>query len=65
MTVAFGPCCFCGEGFDGTNDHDPCNVTVTTAKGKWQTWFCHADCFRERLAKPDGYPDGFLDPAHF
>ena len=66
MAVDFGPCCFCGkqiEASDGLGP-DPCRVTDETAKVKWQVWSCHAACFRERLAKPDGYPEAFLAPAH-
>jgi hypothetical protein len=64
VNVIFGPCCFCGKEIQET-DVDPCEVTVTPNGGKWQSWSCHAKCFRERLADP--YPDapGSLDPAHF
>jgi hypothetical protein len=46
--IAWGPCCFCGKEIVPT-DKDPCRVTVETAKGRWQVWFCHAACFRERV----------------
>jgi hypothetical protein len=35
-------------------------ITVETSKGKWQGWFCHAACFKSRIAA-----DKNLDPAHF
>jgi hypothetical protein len=41
---------------------DPCTVTVATATGVWQLWYCHAGCFTKRLFKRD---DGLFDPAHF
>lgn len=59
--VTFGPCCFCNQQISAS-DVDPCAVTVTTAAEKWQVWYCHAACFRDRLSKR---PDGFFDPAHF
>ena len=58
--VRWGPCCFCGQEIAAT-DVDPCSVTVETSKKKWQTWFCHAACFRSNLAKADID----LSPAHF
>jgi hypothetical protein len=39
-------------------------VQITTSGQKWQVWFCHAACFKERLVnRPDLL--GLLDPAHF
>jgi len=61
--VEWGPCCFCGEVI-AKRDVNPCRLTVETEQGKWQTWFCHAACFRERLIQLPESP-GFLDPAHF
>jgi hypothetical protein len=61
IPVAFGPCCFCNEQI-AESESDPCNVTVETAHGGWQVWFCHAECFKERLAKRE---DGFFDPGIF
>jgi len=59
VEVKWGPCCFCGQPIaDG--ESDPCRVTVETAKSKWQVWFCHAACFKSRVA-----PDLDLEPAHF
>ena len=57
--ITFGPCCFCGESIEQT-DVDPCGVEVVTREEKWQTWFCHASCFRERLIKGK-----WMEPAHF
>jgi hypothetical protein len=69
MAVVFGPCCFCGKSIEEhapeENAPDPCRITVETAGGKWQVWFCHAACFRERLSNSPDLPLGFLDPAHF
>lgn len=65
MAVVWGPCCFCGKPIEET-DTDPCEVCVTTSAGgkKWQVWYCHGKCFRERLAiLPEMV--GFFDPAHF
>lgn len=61
--VNFGPCCFCGDWIEEAAP-DPCRVTVETSEGKWQVWFTHAKCFRERIAEIPDAP-GFLDPAHF
>lgn len=57
--VAFGPCCFCGQEIQPTAI-DPCRVTVATASERWQVWFCHGACFKERIPS-----DLFLEPAHF
>jgi hypothetical protein len=57
--VEFGPCCFCGEPIP-MSEVDPCHLTITTARDKWQVWFCHAACFKSRLV---GGRD--LEPAHF
>ena len=62
--VSFGPCCFCGQGIAETGT-DPCQVTVSTAdKDKWQVWYSHGACFKERLAHLEQCP-GFFDPAYF
>jgi hypothetical protein len=61
--VQFGPCCFCAQPI-AEGGPDPCSIDVTTCAGKWQTWWCHADCFKERLTNPPEAP-GFFDPAHF
>jgi hypothetical protein len=58
--IQFGPCCFCGEGILAT-DIDPCRITVETVGEKWQVWFCHGKCFKERIV--DHPMD--LSPAHF
>jgi len=63
MAVKYGPCCFCGKAIEKT-DTDPCRVTVSTASEKWQVWFCHGACFRERLAELEESP-GFFEPTHF
>lgn len=45
VDVTFGgQCCLCGREIEAT-ETDPCEVTVTTANGKWQMWWCHGDCF--------------------
>ena len=63
--VQGGPCCFCGKEIV-PSDTDPCRVMVTpNHTDTWQAWFCHAQCFKDRLAHPDGYPDGFFAPARF
>ena len=58
--IVWGPCCFCGEQIKPT-EIDPCRVQVTTESGKWQVWYCHAACFKQRLV--DHPMD--LSPAHF
>ncbi|HEV2690330.1 MAG TPA: hypothetical protein VGV35_17360 [Bryobacteraceae bacterium] len=63
IQVAWGPCCFCAQIIAG-NPTDPCRVTVETAAGKWQVWFCHAACFKQRLTDPPEAP-GMMEPAHF
>ena len=56
-----GPCVFCGQMID-ESQVDPCSVTVETHNGLFQVWYCHARCFKERVAE-----NPFLDlsPAHF
>ena len=61
VRVVWGPCCFCGEQIAET-EVDPCSVQVTTASGNWQMWYCHAECFKVRLATNDVMD---LSPAHF
>ena len=61
VKVQFGHCCFCGENIVIT-EIDPCRITVETVKEKWQVWFCHAKCFKERLFSN---PEIDLSPAHF
>jgi hypothetical protein len=64
VEVVFGgQCCLCGKEIEATGT-DPCEVVVTTAEGKWQTWWCHGHCFKDRLTDPPEAP-GFLSPAHF
>jgi hypothetical protein len=53
-----GPCCFCGEPIEHTAV-DPCAVSVETEEGMTQAWFCHARCFKARLATGRG-----LEPVH-
>ncbi len=55
----WGPCCFCGKEIHATT-LDPCRVTIETASGRWQVWFSHAECFRNRLVD-----DPMLEPAIF
>jgi hypothetical protein len=59
--VEFGPCCFCGREIEKSKV-DPCRVTVETSKDKWQVWFCHAQCFKSRIATETEID---LSPAHF
>ena len=61
VKVAWGPCCFCGKDIQ-PSEIDPCRVTVETASGKWQVWFCHSACFRRRI---DAGAAVDLSPAHF
>ena len=56
-----GPCCFCGKAIE-RNAVDPCVVSVETEDGLTQAWFCHAGCFKTRLAQD---PALDLTPAHF
>src|SRR5439155_16511858 len=28
---------------------NPCEVTVTTADGEWQVWWCQGDCFKASI----------------
>lgn len=57
-------CCFCGKPIEG-KPPDPCRVTVEICEeGKWQLWYCHASCFRERLTDPSGAP-GLFEPRYF
>jgi hypothetical protein len=59
--VRGGPCCFCGEDILST-DTDPCHLTVETARGAWQVWFCHGKCFKDRIVNHSQID---LSPAHF
>jgi hypothetical protein len=62
LEVRFGsPCVFCGEHIDDTN-LDPCSVVVSTKQKLWQVWWCHAKCFKARIAKSTHVD---LSPAHF
>ena len=61
VKIGWGPCCFCGGEITETAV-DPCSVTVETSGKKWQVWFCHAECFKNRLVK-ESYMD--MTPAHF
>lgn len=62
--VTFGGlCCFCGAIIHASGP-DPVELTVTAATGKWQVWWCHAACFKQRLTDPPG-AEGFFAPAHF
>jgi len=56
-----GPYCLCGKNIE-PSELDPCRVTVETAAGLWQVWFCHAACFKSRIARSDLVD---LSPAHF
>jgi len=61
--VEWEPCRFCGVLIVTTNI-DPCRSTVATDEGKWQVWFCHSSCFKERLSdRPELM--GLFSPAHF
>jgi hypothetical protein len=64
VEVRFGGwCCFCGKEMQD-NQTDPCEVVVTTSAGGTQVWWCHAECFKERITDPVEAP-GFFAPAHF
>jgi hypothetical protein len=56
-----GPCPFCGKLIE-SSDVDPCSITVTTSQEKWQTWFCHAACFKGKIVENEILD---LSPAHF
>lgn len=61
VRVEFGPGCFCGQNIAPVGV-DPCWVSVETSFGKWQVWFCHANCFKALLTKTSTLD---LSPAHF
>lgn len=62
MAVRFGPCCFCGKHVE-KQGIDPCEITVETAGGKFQVWYCHGACFKALLADlPDNHAEVF-EPA--
>ncbi len=63
VKVEWGPCCFCGRDIS-PSEIDPCSVTVSTRGTKWQVWYCHADCFKDRLNSEPKFI-GLFDPAHF
>ena len=43
-----GVCCFCNESIDRAG-LDPCTLSISTSGDGWQSWPCHAACYRERL----------------
>ncbi len=49
-------CCFCNEKIEST-DINPCDINILTNWGKSknkqhnQTFWCHFECFREKLDK--------------
>ena len=61
IEVNFSLCCFCGENIS-TTDIDPCQITVETVKVALQVWFCHSQCFKEKIVE---HPEIDLSPAHF
>ena len=63
LEITFGPCCFCGQDIEPVYP-DPCSVKVATATDRWQMWWCHAVCFKERLAELPEAP-GLLEPDSF
>lgn len=54
MAVRFGPCCFCAKHIE-KRGIDPCEITVETAGGKFQVWYCHGACFKTHLADLPDY----------
>jgi len=59
VNVVFDLCCFCNE-IIAKSAIDPSDITVTVSSGQWQTWWCHAECFRKRL-----HSDPLFEPVHF
>jgi hypothetical protein len=53
-------CCFCGAAVSSDHD-DYCSVDVNHRgePDRWQAWWCHGSCFKERLAAPTDAPDLF------
>lgn len=49
-------CCFCNQNIQSTNI-DPCNVSIlinwdkSSEKQRDQDFWCHLECFREKLHK--------------
>lgn len=50
VKIDFGPCCFCGKRIE-SNSIEPCRLTVETQSGRWQVWWCHAECFKAQITK--------------
>jgi hypothetical protein len=44
---------------------NPLRLTAETSDGKWQVWFAHASCFKDKLIDPPDAPPGFLTPHIF
>jgi len=61
--VGWRPCCFGGLDIFST-DVDPCGVTVETRGKKWQVWFCHSACFKQRLSDRPAHL-GMFAPSDF
>jgi hypothetical protein len=63
-------CCFCGERI-APRDFDPCQLSLVThvlrsdrePSDEVQDFFCHADCFRERLATNARQLASLIDPG--
>jgi hypothetical protein len=61
-TISSFLCCFCGGEIERRNS-EPLLLTIhTSPDNKDQWWWCHASCFKERLAND---PAGIFEPAHF
>ena len=58
-----GQCCLCGSEIHLT-ETDPCELTVSTASGNLQVWWCQGACFKAALTDPPDAP-GFFEPAFF
>ena len=63
-------CCFCGAEIE-FRDFDPCQLTLSThvlrsdrePSDDMQDFFCHADCFRERLSETARELAALIDPS--
>ena len=60
-----GLCCFCGDGIARESD-DWGHLTITHKgdESRWQLWYCHGSCFKQRLARAADVTDLF-DPYFF
>jgi hypothetical protein len=54
-------CVFCGQPI-AESVVEPASLEVRLKSGETQSWWCHTDCFKKRIAQ---YPPEIFAPEHF